>query len=64
MSTLEQSRLAAMVFTRNGDDWIGHVVPGDTDLALPESGIVVPITELYESVPFPAGPGRADARTL
>ena len=53
---LEQSRPAAMVFTRNGDDWIGHVVPGGADLVLPEAGIAVPMMELYEGVTFPAAP--------
>ncbi len=50
---LEQSRAAAMVFSRDGDDWVGHVVAGDADLILPEVEIVLPMAELYQGVAFP-----------
>lgn len=50
---LEQSRPAATVFSREGDDWVGHALPGDVDLALPEIGITLPMAELYEGVEFP-----------
>jgi len=44
---LEQAAIAATVFARAGEDWIGHVVTGAIDLNLPEIGISVPLTELY-----------------
>jgi Uma2 family endonuclease len=50
---LEQDQQAATVFTRVGDDWVGHVVSGDVVLDMPEIGISVPLAELYEGVEFP-----------
>ena len=50
---LEQSRAAATVFERNGADWVGHLVLREADLALPEIGITLPLTELYDGVTFP-----------
>jgi Uma2 family endonuclease len=47
---LEQDQQAATVFTRAGDDWVGHVMSGDVVLAMPEIGIEVPLAELYEGV--------------
>lgn len=48
---LEQSRAGAMVFTREGSDWVGRVVAGpDASLALPEIGVEVPLAEFYEGV--------------
>ncbi len=58
---LEQDRIAATVFARDGDDWVGHllVAPGTT-LALPEVGIAaIRMADLYEGVALP-GPGDAD----
>jgi Uma2 family endonuclease len=53
---LEQSHPAATVFSRAGDDWVGHIVSGETDLALPEIEMILPLTELYEGVAFPPTP--------
>jgi Uma2 family endonuclease len=55
---LEQSRCGATVFARNGEDWAGHVLPGDAALELPEAGITLALAELYEVVTFPPGPGE------
>jgi hypothetical protein len=49
---LEQDRQGAIVFTRAGDDSVGHVVSGDAMLAMPEIGIDLPLAELYEGVSF------------
>jgi Uma2 family endonuclease len=49
---LEQDRVAATVFSRVGDDWIGHVYVGDAILAMPEIGLEVPLPELYEGLVF------------
>ncbi len=49
---LEQTRPAATVYARAGDDWVADVLVGETNLALPEVGIGVPLSELYEGVPF------------
>ena len=56
---LEQSRRGATVFSRDGDDWIGHVLTGDDDLPLPEVGITLAMAELYEGVTFMPGPDDA-----
>lgn len=48
---LEQDRVAATVFERAGEDWIGRVVAGSgAVLALPEIGVEVPLVEFYEGV--------------
>jgi Uma2 family endonuclease len=49
---LAQDRQLATVFARVGDDWVGHIVSGDAILGMPEIGIEVPLTELYEGVSF------------
>jgi Uma2 family endonuclease len=50
---LEQDRMGAMVFGRDADDWIGHLLAGnDVLLAMPEIGVTLPLAELYEGVAF------------
>jgi len=49
---LEQDRLGAIIFSRDGDDWVGHVLAGDTAMSLPEIGIELPLAALYEGVAF------------
>jgi len=44
---LEQTRQAATVFSRAGDDWIGHVLTDRAVLVLPEIGVELPLTDLY-----------------
>ncbi len=50
---LEQLRQAATVFDRSGKDWVGHVLDGEAVLVMPEIGIELPLSELYEGVRFP-----------
>lgn len=48
---LEQDRVAATVFVRDGADWVGHLLTGEAAvLALPEIGLSPPLAELYEGV--------------
>ena len=47
---LAEDRQQATVFARAGDDWVGHIVSGDTILQMPEIGISVPLAELYDGV--------------
>lgn len=59
---LEQDRVAATVFARDGADWVGHLLTGEAAvLALPEIGLSLPLVELYEGVELAgdaaAGPG-------
>jgi Uma2 family endonuclease len=49
---LAQDRQQATVFARAGSDWVGHIVLGHGELDMPEIGIIVPLTELYEGVSF------------
>lgn len=60
---LEQDRIAATVFSRVGDDWVGHVFVGDAILAMPEIGIEVPFAELYEGLVFDEPASPEDDRT-
>jgi hypothetical protein len=41
-----------MVFSREGNDWVGHVLSGNVTIPLPAIGIELPLTELYEGVTF------------
>jgi Uma2 family endonuclease len=58
---LEQFRHAATVFSRAGDDWVGHIIMGETELALPEVEITLPLTDLYEGVTFSPDADQAEA---
>ena len=49
---LEQDFVGATVFARAGDDWVGHVLGADAVLVMPEIGIELPLSELYEGVVF------------
>ncbi len=49
---LEQTRPAATVFSRAGDDWVGHVLTGGAVLAMPEIGADLPLADLYSDIEF------------
>jgi Uma2 family endonuclease len=49
---LEQDRIGATVFSRAGDDWVGHILLEDATLQMPEIGIALPLAELYEGIDF------------
>lgn len=50
---LEQTRQAATIFSRDMGEWAGIVIDGDTDLALPEIDVTIPLAELYQGVELP-----------
>jgi Uma2 family endonuclease len=50
---LEQERPGATVFTRQDDDWVGHLVGIDETLSMPEIGVDLPMSEIYEGITFP-----------
>jgi Uma2 family endonuclease len=50
---LEQTRIAATIFARVNDDWIGTVISGDAVLAMPEIGVELPLSESYLDVELP-----------
>lgn len=58
---LEQDKAAATVFSRQGDDWVGHIQIGETVLELPEIGLSVRLTDLYEGAAFAAPDGDTTA---
>ena len=53
---LEQDRQAATVFSRDHGDWAGHVIAGDTGVAMPEIGISIPLADLYTGVELAVDP--------
>ena len=53
---LEQERVAATVFERQGNDWIGHVLTDDAVLAMPEIGCEIPLAELYDGIDLTIAP--------
>jgi Uma2 family endonuclease len=50
---LEQVRMGATVFERDGANWIGHVLYGDAILSMPEIAVDLPLAEVYEGVELP-----------
>lgn len=44
---LEQTRMAATVFSRQGDAWLGVLLIGDVALSLPAIGVALPLSVLY-----------------
>lgn len=48
---LEQAAIEATVFERTeSGDWVGHILGPDAVLGLPEIGIELPLTEVYEGI--------------
>lgn len=47
---LEQDRIGATVWSRDGDDWVGHLLQDGAMLAMPELGIELLLAELYLGV--------------
>ena len=44
---LAQDRIAATVFAREGEDWLGRVLAEGDTLIMPEIGVELPLAELY-----------------
>ena len=55
---LEQDEIAATVFERIGDDWVGHILAADAILHMPEIGIEVPLAEFYEGLDLSQQPAE------
>jgi hypothetical protein len=53
--------MAAMVFHRDGDDWVGHLQIGDTALNLPEIETEPALANIYQGVEFPQRDATQDA---
>ena len=51
---LAQDAMAGTMFERIGDDWVGHLLNADSVLRMPEIGIEVALTDLYDGVELPA----------
>lgn len=50
---LQQSRAAAVVFSRKGDDWVADLLTGtDAILRMPEIELEIPLFEIYTGVEF------------
>ena len=48
---LQQTRVAAVVFARRGQDWLSEIVAGsDATIQLPEIETGLPLAELYQGV--------------
>ena len=48
---LEQTHAAALVFSRKAGEWVAETLAGgDAVLSMPEIGIEMPLSELYEGV--------------
>jgi Uma2 family endonuclease len=62
---LAQDAMAGTMFERIGADWVGHLLNEQSILRMPEIGLEVPLSELYEGVDLaPRGETReaTDAR--
>ena len=51
---VEQGRMGATVFSRDGDRWHGLILIGDAVLAMPEIGVEIPLPELYVGIELPS----------
>lgn len=51
---LEQDQIAATMFERVGEDWVGHILSQDATIHMPEIDIAIPLTELYEGLDLSA----------
>jgi Uma2 family endonuclease len=51
---LEQTAIAATVFSREGEAWRGRLLRGEAPLGFPELGIDVPLAEFYQGLEIPA----------
>ncbi len=49
---LAQDRQGGTMFTREGDDWVGHLMEADGTLAMPEIGVELPMSEIYDGITF------------
>jgi Uma2 family endonuclease len=56
---LEQDSQAATVFAREGDCWVGSLLTGDAVLGMPDTGIEMPLGELYEGLDLSQPPNEA-----
>jgi Uma2 family endonuclease len=50
---LEQNQIAATVFHRDGERWIGTVLRDNAMLVMPEIGVELPLPDLYVGVELP-----------
>jgi len=51
---LQQTKAAAAVFSRKGEDWVTDLLTGDgAILAMPEIGLDIPLSEIYLGVDLP-----------
>ena len=57
---LEQDQIAATVFERVGDAWVGGILAADDTIRMPEIGIEIPLAELYEGLDFSNPPAGED----
>ena len=53
---IAQDHRRATVFVRVNGDWVGHIVTDEALLEMPEIGIEVPLTELYDGLPLGSPP--------
>ncbi len=58
---LSQGAMDGMMFERIDGDWVGHLLRAGSVLRMPEIGIDVPLSELYESVDFASADGAEQA---
>ncbi len=57
---LAQDEIGGQMFERVGEDWLGHVLGSDSILRMPEIGIEVPLSELYEDIEFEGAASQSE----
>lgn len=53
---LEQSKVGAIVFARQGEDWLSEILGESDMLRLPEIGVEIPLLEFYADIDLSAPP--------
>jgi Uma2 family endonuclease len=59
---LEQTKAAAVAFSRKGEDWVSEIVTDDGVLRMPEIGIELPLAELYLGIDLTEPPEEGEAQ--
>jgi Uma2 family endonuclease len=62
---LQQTKAAAVIFSRKGEDWVADLLTGDDAiLRMPEIDVDIPLSEIYIGVEFDIDDGAASAEGL
>ena len=53
---LQQDAVAAAVWLRDGEDWVGTLISGDAPLHFPPLDVTVRLADIYDGISLPPAP--------